>query len=115
MQILQTIMKVEDCLVKLVFRQASTLLKPKTSQLPLINPIYSFHRKRRQSKANNVGSSMCEVIFCSANKFTNILVGESCVTENAPCDDFPHSVCLQGACQCRRGYYLKNELCKAGK
>lgn len=39
--------------------------------------------------------------------------GTACTAENAPCDEFSHSVCLQGVCQCRKGYYLKDGLCKA--
>lgn len=52
--------------------------------------------------------------FCKL-MYVKISVGDACVTENVPCDAFSHSICLQGACQCQKGYYLRNGLCKAGK
>ncbi|KAJ6638602.1 hypothetical protein Bhyg_11339 [Pseudolycoriella hygida] len=48
-----------------------------------------------------------------AKKVQGRQFGDNCVTENAPCEGFTHSICLQGACQCRKGYYLINGLCKA--
>lgn len=73
---------------------------------------------RIPQKATKVQGRLCNNFnfsVVSVNKFVNILVGDVCITENVPCDGFSHSICLQGACQCQKGYYLRNGLCKAGK
>lgn len=40
-------------------------------------------------------------------------VGETCDNELEPCDGLKYSTCSRGLCQCQRGFYESNGVCKA--
>lgn len=71
-----------------------------------------------KAKTSKILARNCKIAHAHCLKRINLkfwpAVGDQCSNNNEPCSDLAHSVCVQGQCLCQKGYYEKDEICKAG-